>query len=668
MPDQDRTTDELRAEIARLRRRLARFEAESSSPSRDPTPDPDLQDLTVCRSVPRASYAENVLDAMPDVICVTDLAGQLCYANRRFQTIVAMSAEELIGKTFSETGLFDPEQFVALHQRVMPQLLVEETLREVETLVLSPDGSPSTVFVDLALLRDEAGEPSHIAVVVPSAAGLRKAERALVESERRYREIVETVADVIVTVDMGGRVRSVNPAVKKLLGLDPDEVIGRPLADFIPRENRASIVSQIESVLSGQSVRSEVVLFDRENRPVHVEYSASPLVEDGRIVGGRSVAWDITERKLLERELQASEERYRLLVEGAGEAIATVDEGGVFRFMNHTAARRLGGHPADFVGRTMWDLFPPDIADRQFTTIREVLRSGQGSNTVSLSYVGGQMRWYDTTVQALCDGDGRTTAGLVIARDIHEFKKAQDELAAYSERISRAEQLASLGTLSATLSHELTQPLTVIRLSIQNCLEDLQTTSCPERVIEDLKDALAEIASVAAIAERFRSFARRSSEKVARDICIHDIAAKVLRLLQESARRADIAMATHGLDALPPVCMYGRDLEQLIFALAQNAVQAADGKRTRRFTIEGHHAGDHIELHFVDDCGGIAPENLERVFEPFFTTKPPGEGTGLGLCVAQRVVSQRHGHMSVESEFGRGTTFRVWLPVRAEGV
>ncbi len=514
------------------------------------------QDASFTGLMARSFYAERVLDAVPDATFVTDLEGRLCYVNQAFLVSVGMCQAQLIGKTLAAIGLIEMEQFTTLRQRVVPQLLVEEALREVETLALNVDGSRSAVLVDLTLLRDEAGEPSHIAVVVPSAAGLREAERALVESEKRYREIVETVADVIVTVDLEGRVRSVNHAMRKLLGLDPDEAIGRPLTDFIAREHHAAILSQMERVRNGQSVRSEVVLLDGEHRPVHVEYSASPLVEDGHIVGARSVAWDITERKLLERELQASEERYRLLVEGAGEAIATVDEEGVFRFMNHTAAQRLGGHPADFVGRTMWDLFPADVADRQFATIREVLRSGQGSNTVSLSYVGGQMRWYNTTVQPLREGDGQTTAGLVIARDIHEFKKAQDELAAYSERMSRAEQLASLGTLSATLSHELTQPLTVIRLSIQNCLEDLQTVSCPERVIEDLKDALAAIASVAQIAERFRSFARRSSEKVARDICVHDIAAKVLRLLQESARRSDVVMETRGLDALPPICMY----------------------------------------------------------------------------------------------------------------
>ncbi len=544
----------------------------------------------------------------------------------------------------------------------MPQVMAEGRVREVESHTLNRDGSQSAVLVDLTLVRGNAGQPSHVAAMARRATGLQDAERALIQSERRYREIVETVADLIVTVDMGGNVRSVNYAVKTMLGLDPNWVIGRPLTDFVLDEYRPDIRAQLERVMGGQKVRSETVLLNGENHLVHVEYSAGPLMEDGHVVGIRGIAWDITQRKALERELKVSEERYRTLVESAGEAIATVSKDGMFQFMNSTAAQRLGGHPADFVGKTMGELFPTEVADRQMGTIREVIRTGEGSNTISLSYVGGEMRWYNTTVQPLRDSDGRITGGLVIARDIHDFKKARDELAAYSERMIRAEQLASLGTLSATLSHELTQPLTVIRLSIQNSIQDLENAACPQRVVEDLKDGLAEIASVTAIAERFRSFARRSSEKVVSDISIDETARRVMALLEESARRANVTVELRQLDMLPVVSMHEKDLEQLIFALAQNAIQAATGEKSCHFSILGHQDDDRIVLQFCDDCGGIQAEDLSRIFEPFFTTKPAGEGTGLGLCIAQRVVSQVHGEISVESQAGRGTKFVVSLP------
>jgi len=611
----------------------------------------------------RASYAQRLLDALPEAISMTDLDGRICYVNRAFLKNSGRREEEVIGRTFPEIHLVDAERFRMLHQRVLPLLMAEGTVREVGAPAVNSDGSRSTVLVDLTLLRDETGEPSHIVAVVRETTALEAAESSLIESERRYREIVETVGDLILTFDMEGRVRSVNRAVKTMLGFEADQVVGQPGTLLVLPEHQADIMSRIEQVLHGHSVRSETVLVGRDNHRVYVEYSAGPLVERGRIVGGRCIAWDITKRKRLECQLKASEERYRALVESAGEAIATVDENGTFLFMNNTAAQRLGGRAEDFVGKTMWDLFPPAVADFQVADIRQVIRTGEGRNTVSLSCVHGEMRWYNTTIQPLRDNDGNVTAGLIIARDIHEFKKAQDELAAYRERMIRAEQLASLGTLSATLSHELTQPLTVIRLSIQNSLNDLEKMPCPPRVLEDLRDGLAEVASVTAIAERFRSFARRSSEKAVRETSISETADRVMRLFHESARRANVTLEMQGLDLLPAVRIHEKDLEQLFFALAQNAIQAADGRRPRRFTILGRREGDQIELQFADDCGGIAPEILPHVFEPFFTTKPAGEGTGLGLCIAQRVVAQAHGRMSVESEYGSGTTFRVSLPI-----
>lgn len=105
------------------------------------------------------------------------------------------------------------------------------------------------------------------------------------------------------------------------------------------------------------------------------------------------------------------------------------------------------------------------------------------------------------------------------------------------------------------------------------------------------------------------------------------------------------------------------DSEQLFFALIENAIQASDGTKARQVVISGAVRDKRIELRFCDDCGGIAPENLERIFEPFFTTRPRGRGTGLGLCIVHDVVTRAGGHVRVESEFGKGSTFFVTLPV-----
>ena len=143
-------------------------------------------------------------------------------------------------------------------------------------------------------------------------------------------------------------------------------------------------------------------------------------------------------------------------------------------------------------------------------------------------------------------------------------------------------------------------------------------------------------------------------------------ARRVMRLLEESARKARVALEVGQLEELPPIQTYEKDIEQVFFSLAQNAIQAADGRKDRCLRVTGTHQDGMVELRFTDDCGGIAPEHRGRLFEPFFTTKRAGEGTGLGLCIVQRIVSQAGGRIRVDSRSGEGTTFFVTLPIEKQ--
>jgi len=253
---------------------------------------------------------------------------------------------------------------------------------------------------------------------------------------------------------------------------------------------------------------------------------------------------------------------------------------------------------------------------------------------------------------------------LGIFRDITEIKQTEEELDMYRERMIRAERLASLGTLSATVAHELTQPLTVIRLAVENSLEELKKMACPDSMMEDLKKGLSEVSHATSIVNRFRNFARESPEKSVKKVELKAIADRIIELLEESARRAKVILQVEDIGKLPPVYSNEKDLEQLFFALVENAIQSADGKKNHRLMISGHLRDNHyVELRFSDDCGGIAPENIDRIFDPFFTTRSQGEGTGLGLCIVQQIVSRAGGKVRVQNKTGEGSTFLVTLPI-----
>jgi PAS domain S-box-containing protein len=492
----------------------------------------------------------------------------------------------------------------------------------------------------------------------------RDAQQRMSESEEKLRALFNAVTESIMLTDVHGTLVTLNETAAQRLGHSVAELIGRRPTEVAPSLMSRELAERREAVIRKIFETGQAAHFEDERAGICFETSLYPVFDArGRVAGVAIFAKDISGRKRLEQKLQESEERYRTVVESAGETIAVVDAQGVFQFLNTTAARRLGGRPADLVGKTMWDLFPREIADRQMGTIRKVLQTTTGVNTIVPTPVGGESRWYNTTIEPLKDSAGTATAALVVARDIHELRTAQQELETYREKMIRAEHLASLGTLSAMVAHEMTQPLTVIRLSLQNAMTTLAGASPPSGVWDDLRDALTEISDMAATIQRFRDFAGRTADKPVEPVSLATVARKVLRTLEPSARASRVALEARELDDLPLVRACARDLEQVFFALAQNAIQAADGRRNHTFRIHGTRQGDSMELRFTDDCGGIAPEAQGRLFEPFFTTKPLGEGTGLGLCVVERLVSQADGHIQVDSQWGQGTTFTVTLPI-----
>jgi C4-dicarboxylate-specific signal transduction histidine kinase len=207
------------------------------------------------------------------------------------------------------------------------------------------------------------------------------------------------------------------------------------------------------------------------------------------------------------------------------------------------------------------------------------------------------------------------------------------------------------------------QPLTVIRLTIQNCLAQLEDAQDLQEVVDDLKDCLDEVSTTSSIVDRFKGFARQSSRTRSGKTSLQSVAERVVRVWNDAAKRRNVSLVLEGLDQLGGLYVDERDMEQVFFSLVENAIQAADGTANHHLTITGTAKDKSVELRFADDCGGIAPENVDRVFDPFFTTKSRDEGTGLGLCIVEQALSRVRGKIHAENRPGEGVTFVITLPL-----
>jgi len=293
--------------------------------------------------------------------------------------------------------------------------------------------------------------------------------------------------------------------------------------------------------------------------------------------------------------------------------------------------------------------------------VRNVAESLRGQTVRTLTEIRGERRWYSTTIEPIVEPDGKSQTALVIARDIHNMEQAEMQLAQLRQRMTKAERLASIGTIGAALSHRVTQPLTAIALSIENALAELETTEVPASISKCLRRGLDGVTQISSIADNLRNLAKAPGKSAAELIDLGLLVGEVFKILRQEALTANVSLSMSDLDVLPPVFANRFAIEQAFFALVQNAIQAADRVQTHKITVSGSSTDDQVELRFADDCGGIARENYDRIFEPFFTTKEFAEGTGLGLCIAEQMIDQAGGRIRLENCEGQGSTFIVTL-------
>ncbi|HSF02699.1 MAG TPA: ATP-binding protein, partial [Solirubrobacterales bacterium] len=241
-----------------------------------------------------------------------------------------------------------------------------------------------------------------------------------------------------------------------------------------------------------------------------------------------------------------------------------------------------------------------------------------------------------------------------------EQKRLQDELARQREALHHSERLASLGTLTAGLAHELNNPLGIVSSRVEIMLMEATEHQLPAAVVEDLKVIHRNLQRVARLAQALRAFGRQSSrEHVA--VEINKVVEETLLLMQKTLAADNIRIDVTLAPALPVIGADAIALQQVMLNLITNAREAMGQGgviRIETAAVPGPPAGVRVSV--ADDGPGIPPEHRPRIFDPFYTTKP--DGTGLGLSVSYGIVKEHGGSIEVDSAAGRGTTFILEFP------
>jgi two-component system NtrC family sensor kinase len=228
-----------------------------------------------------------------------------------------------------------------------------------------------------------------------------------------------------------------------------------------------------------------------------------------------------------------------------------------------------------------------------------------------------------------------------------------------AEQLKQSEKLAALGELVAGVAHELNNPLAGISAFAQLLLEEEELTDDQRESARLIKR---EADRAVSVIRDLLLFSRKTGPSTG-PIDFNGLVQLTLRLRAYSLRSSGVVVETHLDPALPELAGDDQKLQQVILNLIVNAEYAMRRATTKRLVIRTAHEGDVVVAEISDTGAGMSKETLQRIFEPFFTTKPAGEGTGLGLSVSYGIIEAHNGTLTVDSALGRGTTFRIVLPV-----
>lgn len=254
----------------------------------------------------------------------------------------------------------------------------------------------------------------------------------------------------------------------------------------------------------------------------------------------------------------------------------------------------------------------------------------------------------------------------IFIRNARLYQELEDRVEAQrlaEERLVRSAKLAAVGEMAAAVAHELNNPLTTVTGFTELILETLPKDS-PE--FEDLSLVLQEAQRSRSVVRRLLDFSRQG-EILRVESDVNEVISTVLALVHHLVGTSGIEIRVEMWDDPPSIRIDRNQMQQVFLNLIHNAIQAMPegGDLVIQSQLDRREEGEWIAVHIKDNGVGIGEDHLERIFEPFFTTKPSGEGTGLGLSVSYGIVSEHGGHIDVISKVGEGSTFSVWIPVKA---
>jgi PAS domain S-box-containing protein len=489
--------------------------------------------------------------------------------------------------------------------------------------------------------------------------------------EQRWRTAFENSAIGITMADFAGHFFAANSVFRTMLGYTESELYQLTFLDVTYEEDRKANQELVRELVEGKRQHFQIEKRYRRKDGTLVWVRNDVALVPG--IGGAAPFWfavieDITQRKEEESARRYTEEKYRLVVETASDAVISLDETSAILLVNPATTRIFGYEPAELIGKPLTILMPEFLRKLHEAGFKRYLATGQRHiNWRGTELVGRRKNGEEFPVEIsfgeLTKDGHRVFTGFI--RDISERKQAQRAIQNAQAELARVSRLTTMGELAASIAHEVNQPLTAVNNNSNACLRLLANQNLQPDVLRGaLEEIVADGTRASAIVARIRAFIKKAPAEQNR-LDVNEVIGEVLVMMGHGFEENRILLQSELAQALPQVLGDRVQLQQVLLNLIMNGIEAmtAVTNRPRMLWVQSRIDESGDVLIAVRDSGTGLGSESDRVFTPFFTTKT--DGMGMGLPISRSLIEGHGGRLWSAPNSPYGAIFSFTLPVAA---
>ena len=651
-----------------------------------------------------------ITGAALDGIVMMDPDGRVSFWNPAAERIFGFTELEALGANLH--ALITPDRYRPAFEEAFTGFRNhgrgEAIGKTTELFARRKDGSEFPVEFSLAGIQE--GNSWSAVGVVRDITERKTLEREQLEGMQFLQSLIGTIPIPFYYESLEGLILGCNRAFEQFMNSPNLGFVGQKVSEILSgaREDGSKDSEPSFLVRSGSVETSfHVELVEGQKR--HAIFRKAPFWNsEGDPAGYVATILDITHLKETEEALRQNQSLFSAIHLHVIDLIAIIDSEGRRMYTSPSYQFVLGYSEAEIAAHSSMDLLHPEDADQALKALRDLMK-GQPTQRLEyrLRHKDGRYLHFESTAAIIPDPDSNTVRALVVARNITERRQAEQNRMAMEVQLRQAQKLEAIGQLAAGIAHEINTPIQYIgdnatflrdsfdetfslmgRLMAQlmeiralggtagdlagKALDNLADTDLDylgTEIPKAIQQSLEGVSRISKIVSAMKDFSHPGSEsKVHTDL--HRSIESTITVSRNEWKYV-ASLETDFDPALPLVPCFPGEFNQVILNLLVNAAHAIEGSKASRpegalgkITVKTLLHTDEVEVSVSDNGIGIPEDIQQRIFEPFFTTKPVGRGTGQGLAIAYKVIVDKHrGRILLDSALGRGTTFRVFLPL-----